>query len=653
MRLALVINSTYSENNVVAPRDVFGDTGSLVESRLANADTGFEIVRLNATRDLPEQLEALLETHRADLRELLIHFSGYLAVKPDRGLALLLDGARLRAYPISRLRASISPAAGQSLVIMDVLAVADTPPNLSEIADGLGLALNATTPHVAVLSSVALSENVDLKRRGCLRLSDLWLLSLQHHAGQSQGSPVDCTSIVRGLMGETLAYASLPSFNYQRGVGDFLVLPGSPSASAQGSSRTQPTDAGWREQADYYPSAPPPTVQPKGLSLPPLAGGYQVPSPVVDETGSPPRSHAPEVGLASDSNLNEQGNYDEAVALLESKLTHDPRHLPSLRALSDAAQRQRDVDTAALASAVLVCLESARPEDEIRLRILVTDGLPLAQRTLNDRDFDDTLLANQADRSLLETLGRLTDASIAGGLVSNVGYEELPKDAAILDPESSTVTLGRSLGWVSKFLGINTPELVVLSELPTHMLLTSNGRSRLLISKQLGSGLSLAQLAFLGARHLSMLRHEFTWRAGLDSPERLGTVILHCIRFCREGREFVKSISDSERKGAKRFLAQIEADASLVQELSQLFAGVELDQDGCESLARQVLITTDRVLIRGGLVACANPAAAWQLTRQYPLQSLLSVEEQLDEVARFATSRSHLTLRRSLGMTVN
>ena len=143
MRLALIISSNYSENGVVPSREAFEDTGSLVAARLSRDDTGFAVVALKANRDLPEQLEQLLEEHRSSLEELLIHFSGYLAVKPDRGPALLLDGARLRAFPISRLRAALSKAAPHVLTIMDIAAVADGDVDLEHIANGLGVALKS------------------------------------------------------------------------------------------------------------------------------------------------------------------------------------------------------------------------------------------------------------------------------------------------------------------------------------------------------------------------------------------------------------------------------------------------------------------------------------------------------------------------------
>ena len=181
---------------------------------------------------------------------------------------------------------------------------------------------------------------------------------------------------------------------------------------------------------------------------------------------------------------------------------------------------------------------------------------------------------------------------------------------------------------------------------------TVSGADRLLISKQLGTGLSLAQLAFLSARHLGVLRQELKWRPALDSPARLGLVISYATRFLREGSDFIKSVNDSERKGAKRFLSQLDADESLGELLPHAFGALDADRAACESLARNILNVADRALLRGGLLACANPAAAWQLTLQYPLKSLLSVEEQLDELARFSISRSHLELRRSLGLTL-
>jgi len=341
------------------------------------------------------------------------------------------------------------------------------------------------------------------------------------------------------------------------------------------------------------------------------------------------------------------------IASLQATLAESPRDIESLQALSDAAQRERDVVTAALASSILTALGEARPEDEVRHGKLVSDALPLAQRPFSDDDFEELAVSNHLDLEFLLTLGWLAEPSLASGLGYDADYEELPKDATIIDPESSTITLGRSLVWVCKYLNIHTPQLVVMPDMSTYMRLTLASNGRLLVSRQLGSGLSLAQLAFLGARHLAMLRPEFKWRSTLDSVERLAKVIECSIGFCREGRDFVKSVNDADRKSVRKFLAQIETDPALSARVTQAFGNLDLTTPERASLAEQILVGSDRVLIHCGLLACANPAAAWELAQRFVFQSLLSVDEQLDEVARYTTSQEHLALRESLGLSVN
>jgi hypothetical protein len=660
-RLAVVISSNYSENNVLFPREAFDDTASLVASKLSELGTGYEVVELKATRDLPEQLDELLSNRRVGLEQLLLHFCGYLAVKPDRGLALLLDGPRLRAYPLSRLRSSLVPASNQTMVIMDVLAVAEGPRNLDEIAAGLGVALNAASPHVGVVTSVAFQEDVDAQRRGCQRLSDLWLLSLEYRARHSNGNAVGASSLVHDLQREPLSFASLASFDYQPSAPEFAMLLGSDAPWAD--DKELPTERQSSIPAPLDLPLPLPKVAPS--PLPPLRG---IPASALDMPPPPPPMSPPPPPEPAGAWSGQAEYFPSApppvartiadvdlIASLQETLASNPRDARSLRALSDAAQRERDVVTAALASAILVALGEARPEDEVRHAKLVSDTLPLAQRTFNDDDFEELAVSNQLDVDLLKTLGCLAEPALASGLGYNADadYTDLPKDATIIDPESSTITLGRSLIWVCKYLSINTPQLVIVPDLSTFMTLAPANGGRLLISRQLGSGLSLAQLAFLGARHLAMLRPEFKWRATLDTVSRLAKVIECCIGYSRDGRDFVKSVEDGERKAVKRFLSQIEGDATLSALVTQQFSRLELDYMERASLAEQIIVGSDRALIHSGLLGCANPTAAWELTQRYTFQSPLSVAEQLDEIARYTTSQEHLALRESLGLSVN
>ncbi|HMA95886.1 MAG TPA: hypothetical protein VKP30_24530, partial [Polyangiaceae bacterium] len=56
----------------------------------------------------------------------------------------------------------------------------------------------------------------------------------------------------------------------------------------------------------------------------------------------------------------------------------------------------------------------------------------------------------------------------------------------------------------------------------------------------------------------------------------------------------------------------------------------------------------DQVRLRAALLACGTPSIAIALNRKFPLESLLSEEEQIDQLAAFAGSPEHCELRSRL-----
>lgn len=884
MRLALVISSSYTESSVVTARDAFVDNAQLVEWRLAQQDTGFSVATLSANRDLPENLEAILSEHEGRLEGLLIYFTGYVAVKSDRGPALLLDGARLRAFPMSRLRAALSQAAAHVHVIMDIVAMTDAGLHVAAVASDIGRALHETTPHISVVTSAALPEHIDATRRGCTRLTDLWLLALGYEALHAKDALVFAGAVVHALQSERISFSDLSSFDYQPSEQDFLLMPGlavggfsQASSSPQTVGKTDrslgvappgvetdpqlaahvhveghqgdtyvdelaappagnrvgdseepvtpraravegsaglrlpvppvpkvapPTAAqsssDWVERASYLPSVPPPIVLPR-LPTPPVApapksdwslvgpdssGVAATPDNVeelerrviqADQSGDPRQrierrirlamqlQSAPEQkaqvlleaasvsfyqlgdaetafelcqeslridpdnleafdlcieALAQQNRLAEivercSGILTESlkpdlryqasrqlVSLLETQgvsidleaaviehlrdavsgdhqlrmrvenalrphsedeqtllqiqdaLEQNPRHTESLQMLSDIAERARAHDTAALASSIVVCLQQARKQDESRAARLAVDGLPQVTRILTDADLEENLLGAVTNVSQLRALSRATKAATAGGLTkeSNSGKWTAPKDATILDPAASTTTLARSFAWAAHFVNVTTPLLVVMPELATTTELSVGPEPRLLLSRRLGSGFSLAQLAFLGARELCYLRPELLWRVMLGSVQQASITLGFCVRYAQQGPEFYKMVDEEQRKSAKRFASCVQDDEPLARIVTTAFLDLDRDPASWASQAEQWVIAVDRAALRIGLLACANPPAAWPLITEQPQLSSMSVDEQLDEVACFAISQGHQTLRRSLGL---
>jgi tetratricopeptide (TPR) repeat protein len=224
MRLALVISSAYAENTVVPCREAFRDTAALFADRIGITDAGFEVRSLDASRELPETLESLLKEQAGKIESLLIHFSGYVAVKADRGPALLLDGSRLRAFPLSRLRAAIEEGAQQSLVIIDSLPVVDADQPSPEVSKAVCDAL--ASPDGSVTSLVGIEEDWPLTRRGVHRLTDLFTLSLSHWSHKARGGLVTSTAVYQTMQGDNLSFASIPGLEHRPGYFDFVVLEG-------------------------------------------------------------------------------------------------------------------------------------------------------------------------------------------------------------------------------------------------------------------------------------------------------------------------------------------------------------------------------------------------------------------------------------------
>jgi hypothetical protein len=351
-----------------------------------------------------------------------------------------------------------------------------------------------------------------------------------------------------------------------------------------------------------------------------------------------------------ESALSPHSDLEETLLYIQETLGQNPQHVRSLQVLSDVAERANAHDTASLASSIVVCLHEARPQDEVRTARLASDGLPLVSRILTDADLEDNLLGAVTNVAQLRALSGVTKAAAAAGLTKESNKWTVPKEATILDPTASTTTLARSLAWAAHFVNVSTPLLVVMPELSGPMELSIGEEQRLLISRQLGSGFSLAQLAFLGAKQLSYLRPELLWRAAFDSVERATNVLGFCVRYAQKGEELHKWVDDELRKPAKRFVAYLDNDELLAQLVVSAVADFNPEPSAWQLQAEQWLIAVDRAALRIGLLACANPPAAWPLISQQPQSSAMLLDEQLDEIARFAISQGHQALRKSLGL---
>ncbi|HMA92554.1 MAG TPA: tetratricopeptide repeat protein, partial [Polyangiaceae bacterium] len=1003
MRLALVIRSSYAENTVVTCREAFLDNAQVFAERLALKDAAFELVTLDATRDLPETLERLLKERAGQLESLLVHFTGYVAVKADRGPALLLDGARLRAFPLSRLRAALEDGAQQSLVIVNGLAVvdADQPPDL--VATNVGDALSSSGGSIATL--VGIESDPATSRRGPLRLTDLFLLAVDHLAVKARGGLVTDNAIYQAMQSDVLSFAAIAGVDHHAGYFDFVVLHGptvdgildnsarnerstkpvptyrvplpiSPegngafsrikseverfvndgddeltppsSASAQRPHdrsrgvRRVPTVADtpnaraagqreWLTEAAYFPSAPPPPVGAGGgvartaqNTLPGITTLHDEANPEQeppvsedideeqrgemlpgepDHTPTEPRIETeprdeeqepepeqepeqndedsratgqtrPELGsedphalvamyeemlaqlddgdethradvqaklgdalrdaqraaealfayeraldldplhseafegacaLYRDANdfaglvstirrkievleepterlalqdeiadiwLHDAEDYPRAILALEERLAETPGDVLTIQRMIDAYDRMQDllgrldareqlakapltepelraaawleaaeiahhdlndlartflllesaVETgvllphallraeellggsqrwlevvelyeraletsvveaeafhlaarlialiheqscqdaikpetlsrlvqladrnAELAEATVTLVESvtqgaetlellqrlraaqprnlellhqvvnlaqvehpdvatnlssvilalgAATEQEVELaKVLSTDTLPTPSRPLEHADYESLLFPPDLDREMTLGLSRLEKTLISAGAFERKDAPSVPKDAAVVDPETSTITFARSFLWTSRLLSTQAPELVLLADAPTLFRFVPQQPPRLLVSRSLGSGFTLPELVFLVGRQAAIQLPGLLARGFFDDPRSFGALLYALGVVSDQRKHGIKALADSEQKLGKRLLAQLESDPSLDADVDRVVGTETPSLEDCERRATQWMRSVDQ-----------------------------------------------------------
>jgi hypothetical protein len=308
-------------------------------------------------------------------------------------------------------------------------------------------------------------------------------------------------------------------------------------------------------------------------------------------------------------------------------------------------------DIAANVASVLFA-EGAVTEQENEYAIwLTSDSLPTPQRALENADYDALVFPTDFDRDMAFSLDKLDQALILADVFVLKNSIPVPKDAPVLDPETSTVTLARSFLWTSRLLAVAIPELSVVADAtaPLKLLLTET-RPRIIVSKSLGSGFSLTELAYLAARHTALLLPGFAIRDHSADPRMLGSALYVLSAIVNGGNRGLKTLGEYEQKLGKRLFAQLEKSEALLAEASRLVGSNRLSQSECEDRAFHWLRAVDQIRLRVALLACGSPAVAMRLNRDYPLDGSLTAEEQLDTLAAFAGSPEHCELRSRLGI---
>lgn len=603
MRIAVLAASSYAASSQVPELASAEVDLDILGQRLAEPDAGFSVHALRAERGLVERVESLLESVADPVEELLFYFSGYAVSSDERGPALLLDGDRLGTFSLKRLRRLLSEKAKNAFVVLDTTVAFE-----SAATDTVAALVTALSgPDVRAHRLLASRSDASASSRS--PCTSLFELVLDWHSVKS--TALDAGALVEAMRAEASLFAELPAVEYVAGAEPFEVL---------------------RAKGAAIPSLPP-------LPLPPPIAPVARPS-------AEERTHAlAAVGAAAAS--GDLGRaLDEVIAVVRT----DPRAPEPYRVLLDLFQRSGRPDGAWNAACALDALGAADVNESLLASSHRPEGLLPAAGVLSESEWQAKLLCRERDAGADGLLSALGEAAVAVGLETAQRKKRVPTLTAATehDLDKSTTTLARTLLWTSRLLGFPKPRLHVLDEVPGNLAVAPLREPTLLAGKALGSGFSLPELSFLGARCLVLLRPEHRVLTLLTNPQELESLGRAAMALGSPESATRAPGSDTKlfTRGLKRHLR--------APELAQLGAVSRmLSTEALSTHFRLWTLAVERAAGRAGLLACGNLELALRLVDRFPTANgTTSSSEQGDDLLTFSVSAEYAALRERLGVAV-
>ncbi|HEY6724302.1 MAG TPA: hypothetical protein VI197_09725, partial [Polyangiaceae bacterium] len=287
MRLALVIASDYQQSAQLPTLSRSLEDADRFAAYLDGSDLDIGIEELSADRHFSEQFEEALREPGAPLSELIVYFAGYVVTAPGRDPSLILDGDRLGAFALPRLRRLVEETARRALVVIDAVAVAHDGATPEEVAEAIGSSLGRHGA-LSVLVNVSASGDAAFANAGVgTSFTDLlafcWDTALKSDASETELSGLDVFELMRA----EAAFDAFPAARYFPGRVDFDWAAGGRESDHEISGLRSTSDEDLLGPGNGFDAS-----FPQGSPLPSFSAHHSAPV-------APPASGMPRGALAS------------------------------------------------------------------------------------------------------------------------------------------------------------------------------------------------------------------------------------------------------------------------------------------------------------------------------------------------------------------
>jgi len=330
---------------------------------------------------------------------------------------------------------------------------------------------------------------------------------------------------------------------------------------------------------------------------------------------------------------------------LQRRLSHDPRDLPTLRALYRVHEQAADDDRKGCVAQALVFLGAATDAEKKTFDGWRTEGLIKPARSLSPESWRRLLFHPDEEVITGEIFAIIVSAVLLGRVAALRRDKLLPTldPTRKQDPEKSTIQAVRCFSWAASILGMRAPALYadpsyagLVEMVPGVPPSTRLGQAAL-------SGRSPHELAFVAGRHLAWYRPERFVRMLVPQIADLEDLFLAALVIGNPGIPL--------RPDTKRRVSALGAAIEPVLEPLQVDrlrgAFLRFVEDGGRTNLQRWAAAADRTAARAGLLLSGDLRAAAAMLEA---EDRDAAPERIDDLLVFVTGERYANLRRQLGV---
>ena len=668
MRLAAIIAANYGESPSLLSYPGGVQSANAMYQRLGGEDVAFDVEWMAARRDLPETLEEWLRRQGGWVESLYLHFSGYLAWRDKRGIALALDGERARAVPLVQLCTLLDRYCGEYFLALDVVLVSARYPR-SAVAEAFSEAL---ARHVRASGVLAVQPPDTTGEDSAYCRLAIWGLDCLKNR-----HPVTAAAWYAQIEPELAKLEPSHTFRFANGGSEFVLLPDRGPVWSLPPAPAPPVNTSLADQLAVL------EMQAEGFAAREewgdLATAYEgilnrsagaaaheaalrLASVVWSKLHDPARAvHVLSKAITADGGSAEThfalsdlyastDQLDVAIDCCMAGLQMAPQAAAGYQRAFDLFTRSGRIDRAWNAASVLVALDAGEPRhlelaDEHRPL-----GLLSARATLGEEHWQGLEIRPQRHRTL-ERIVNLVAAPAMEHRLKVLTKKRLvssPDPSWKQDPQTSTTTIGRSLAWTAKLNNVDCPELYVYDSDEAKMGPEPAPSPVCLVSKAFARGFSLPELTFLWGRTLTYFRPEHYPLVFFSSVADMASLLLAAAHASDWSAEQVRSLDPDTARLAGHLRKHV--DPAHLEEIRSVTQ--KLTMEKARTRVERWVNAIDEAANRAGLIACGDVRVAAAMISRFPSRGPESVRAHTGDVFQYSVSSEYASIREHLGVAL-